>query len=129
MPSTEMIRQAVQRYCEAVQAMDVEAWVATFAKDGLCQDPVGGPPVRGHEALAGYVRNITQAFKRIGFEDDHVFVSGNFAAVKWTARGVGLNDREVVFEGIDVFEINDEGLIQSLFGYWDPSAMMAQLGA
>ena len=58
---------------------------------------------------------------------DHIFLSGNRAAVKFTGRGTGKNGRQVIFEGIDVFEINQEGKIQTMWGYWDPAAMMAQL--
>ena len=58
---------------------------------------------------------------------DHVFLSGNRVAVKFTGRGTGKNGRAVVFEGIDVFEINQEGKIQTMWGYWNPAAMMAEL--
>ena len=30
-------------------------------------------------------------------------------------------------EGIDIFEFNDRGTIQMMWGYWDPADMMAQL--
>jgi len=42
-------------------------------------------------------------------------------------RGTGKNGRQVIFEGIDVFEINQDGKIQTMWGCWDPAAMMAQL--
>ncbi|HNP84467.1 MAG TPA: ester cyclase, partial [Nitrospira sp.] len=66
-------------------------------------------------------------FEKITMTQDHVFLSGNRVAVKFTGRGTGKNGRAVVFEGIDVFEINQEGKIQTMWGYWNPAAMMAQL--
>jgi predicted ester cyclase len=52
---------------------------------------------------------------------------GNRVGVKFTGRGAGKNGRSVFYEGIGVFEINQEGKIQTMWGYWNPAAMMAQL--
>jgi steroid delta-isomerase len=125
--STETIAKAVADYFTAIRAMDASAWVATFAADGVSHDPVGTPPARGHAALRQFFEAIVGAFEKVGLFEDHVFVSGREAAVKWTGRGVGKNGREVTFEGIDIFEINDEGKIQNLRAYWNPAAMLAQL--
>jgi steroid delta-isomerase len=107
--------------------MDMEAWIATFADNAISHDPVGGPPLDGHNSLRQFFQGIVGAFDTVGLTEDKVFISGNGAAVMWTGRGVGKNGREVTFEGIDVFEINEEGKIQTLWAYWDPSAMMAKL--
>ena len=47
--------------------------------------------------------------------------------MKFTGHGTGKNGRQVTFEGIDVFEINQEGTIETMWGYWNPAALMAQL--
>ena len=107
--------------------MDVSAWVSTFAEDGISYDPVGAPPSVGHEGLRRFLENIAGAFESVGLFEDHVFINGNEAAVKWTGRGTGKNGREVTFEGIDIFVINDAGKIQTLRAYWNPAAMLAQL--
>jgi steroid delta-isomerase len=56
-----------------------------------------------------------------------VFVAGNGAAVKWTGRGTSTNGKEVKFEGIDVFEVAEDGKIQNVWAYWNPAEMIAQL--
>jgi steroid delta-isomerase len=125
--STEAILKVVAEYFAATRALDVEAVVATFAENAVSHDPVGGPAIEGHDGLRQFFQGMTEAFETGGLTEDHVFVAGNGAAVKWTGHGVGKNGREVTFEGIDVFEVNEEGTIQTLWGYWDPVAMMAQL--
>jgi len=125
--STDAIQKVVSDYFAATRAMDMEAWIATFADNATSHDPVGGPPLEGHNSLRQFFQGIVGAFDRVGLAEDKVFISGNGAAVMWTGRGVGKNGREVTFEGIDVFEVNEEGKIQTLWAYWDPSAMMAQL--
>ncbi|MEP7153196.1 MAG: ester cyclase, partial [Nitrospira sp.] len=74
-----------------------------------------------------FLAGVLAAFQTIDLKEDHIFLSGNRVAVKFTGRGTGKNGRNVVFEGIDVFEINQEGKIQTMWGFWDPAAMMAQL--
>ncbi len=67
------------------------------------------------------------AVEPINLTADQVFPSGNQVTAIFTGRGTGKNGRQVVFEGIDVFEINQDGTIQIMWGYWNPAAMMAQL--
>ncbi|MBI2822134.1 MAG: nuclear transport factor 2 family protein [Acidobacteria bacterium] len=125
--SKEAIEKIVADYFAAIRAMNADAWVATFAEDGISHDPVGNPPMRGHAELRRFLEGIAGAFNTVGLTENHVFVSGDGAAVKWTGRGVGRNGREVTFEGIDVFQVNAHGKIQTVWAYWDAAALMAQL--
>lgn len=125
--STEAIKKVVSDYFRATRSMDAEAWLDTFATDAISHDPVGSTPMEGKESLRQFFAGITGAFESVGLTEDSVFISGNGAAVKWSGQGVGKNGRRVTFEGIDVFEINDEGKIQTMWGYWNPAAMMAEL--
>ena len=127
MPSAAVIQKAVAAYFAATRAMDPEAWIANFAEEAVTYDPVGSPPTKGHAGLRQFFQTIAGVFDKLGLHEDHVFVSGNGAAVKWTGRGTGKNGYELTFEGIDVFEINEQGKIQKVWGYWDPTAVMAKL--
>jgi steroid delta-isomerase len=123
----ETIHTLVQRYFAATRAMDVNAWLACFADDAVSHDPYGGRPVQGKDELRSFFLTVATAFKEIGFTEDFVTVVGNRSAVKFTARGIGHNGKAAACEGIDIFEFNDRGTIQIMWGYWDPAAMMAQL--
>lgn len=125
--SPDNIAIAIKNYFAAIRAMDVEAWIATFAPDATSYDPVGAPPTAGHEALRQYFNAIAGAFKKINFSEDHIFIAGDGAAVKWTGTGTGKNGRDVRFEGIDIFEFNQAGLIQTIRAYWNPAEVMIQL--
>lgn len=125
--SAEDIQRVVSAYFQAVRDMDTDAWVATFAENGVSYDPVGTPPLKGHEELREFFQGIRKTFKKLVLTEDHVFIAGNRAAVKWTCHGVGKNGREVTFEGIDVFEVNEKGKIKTMWAYWNPSAMIAAL--
>lgn len=125
--SPEIISTAVKAYFAALRAMDRRAWVNTFAEDAITYDPVGAPPTRGHEKLAEFFDTVTAAFKEVSLTEDEVFIAGNGAAVKWFGRGVSKAGNKVHFEGIDVFEVNEAGKIQTLHAYWNPAEMVAQL--
>jgi len=123
----EVVSQAVKAYFAALRAMDQQAWVNTFAEDAIDYDPVGAPPIEGHQKLGEFFQTITAAFKEVGLTEDQVFIAGNGAAVKWTGRGISKQGRRVHFEGIDVLEVNEAGKIQTLHAYWNPAEMVAQL--
>ena len=123
----EIISTVIREYFAALRAMDRSAWVNTFAEDAISNDPVGAPPIVGHQKLGEFFDTITAAFKEVGLTENEMFIAGNGAAVKWTGRGVSKQGRDVKFEGIDVFEISEAGKIQSLHAYWNPAEMVAQL--
>jgi steroid delta-isomerase-like uncharacterized protein len=125
--SPEIVSKAVKAYFAALRAMDQQAWVNTFAEDAVSHDPVGAPPIEGHQKLGEFFQTITAAFKEFGLTEDHVFVAGNGAAVKWTGRGISKQGKKVHFEGIDVIEVNEAGRIQTVHAYWNPAEMVAQL--
>ena len=125
--SPEVISKTIKAYFAAFRAMDQRAWVNTFAEDAIDHDPVGAPPIEGHQKLGEFFQTVTAAFKEVGLTENEVFIAGNGAAVKWTGRGISKQGNNVRFEGIDVFEINEAGKIQTLHAYWNPAEMVAQL--
>ncbi|HVQ39014.1 MAG TPA: nuclear transport factor 2 family protein [Pyrinomonadaceae bacterium] len=125
--SPEVVSKAVKAYFAATRAMDQQAWVDTFAADAISYDPVGAPPIEGHQKIGEFFQTIMAAFKEVGLAEDQVFVAGNGAAVKWSGNGISKQGKKVHFEGIDVFEVNEAGKIQRVYAYWNPAEMVAQL--
>lgn len=123
----ETVSRTIRAYFAAIRAMDVEAWIATFAPDATDYDPVGAPPTVGHDALRQFFTAIIATFKKVSITEDQIFIAGNGAAVKWTGEGTGKNGRKVRFEGIDVFDLNEAGLIQNMRAYWNPGEVIMQL--
>jgi steroid delta-isomerase len=123
--STITCRQAVAEYFSALRAMDVDRWVSIFAPDAESHDPVGTPPLLGHDTLRQFLTEIFSVFETIGLIEDHIFVTGDSAAVKWTGLGRGRNGKDVIFEGIDVIECNPDGKIISVRAYWNPAPIVA----
>ena len=129
MASTEAIETVIKTYFAATRNMDVEVWLDTFAEDAVSYDPVGSTPLCTYDEKRQMFEGIVDLFERVGFAEDFVAISGNEAAVKWTGRGIAKDGHEVVFEGIDLFIINEAGKIQTLYGYWNPNTLLAALEA
>lgn len=125
--SIEAIEAVVATYFTNIAAMNPEAWLETFAADALSYDPVGNPPTKVHEGFREFFGQLQAVFERLESITEHIFVAGNEAAVKWTTRGISKSGKTVTFEGITVFEINNEGKIQTTRAYWNPAEMVSQL--
>ena len=125
--SPELISAAIKAYFQAIRDMDMDAWVDTFAEDAVSNDPVGSPPIVGHQKLREFFQSIAGAFEKVGLTENEIFIAGNGAAVKWTGSGTSKQGKSVRDEGIEVFEINVRGKIQRVYAYWNPAEMVAQL--
>jgi steroid delta-isomerase len=122
-------RQAVGAYYAAVRALDVAALVATFATDALTFDPRTGFPVEGSTELLAFFEALWAGFESLEETPDAAFFAHDGAAVKWVARGVSKTGEALTFQGIDVFEVNDAGRIQTLWIYRDEPAPTPRAGA
>jgi steroid Delta-isomerase len=120
-------QRTVDRYFAAIAALDADAFVATFAPDGVSCDPVGADPSVGEEGLRRFFAGITGTFRQMVLTPDDTFHAGGRVAVKWTGRGESHEGVAVEYAGIDVFEVDDEGRITRLWAYWDPRELFAQL--
>ena len=125
--TADKVSRAVRAYFLAIRAMDPDAIANSFAENGTTCDPMGAPPISGRAAVREFFESIYKNFKSVGLTEESIFVAGNGAAVKWIGQGTSMNGKDVRFEGIDVFEINDDGKIQNLWAYWNPAEMIAQL--
>ncbi len=118
------VSSAVEAYFEAITAGDEQGWIGLFAADCVVHDPVGAIPAEGRESLPGVWLILRVPFESVAMEAVDVFHGGNGAAVKWDARGKAESGREARFHGISVFEVAEDGKIQTLMSYWDPAEMM-----
>ncbi|NEO29513.1 MAG: ketosteroid isomerase [Symploca sp. SIO3C6] len=125
--STETIEQVVTAYFTHMGAMNPEGWVENFAEDALIYDPVGKPPMKAHQDFQKFFGLLAKFYEKLEISQDHIFIAGNGAAVKWTMRVLAKNGRQGSTEGISTFEVNEAGKIQTMHSYWNEAEMMAQL--
>ena len=99
-----------------------------FSEDALSWDPVGTPPLLVKDKSTNYFRALSSFFEKMALTEDDIFVAGNEAAIRWIGVAkLRSKERELTFEGISVFTVNDDGLISSVRSYWDKKGLMASL--
>ncbi len=126
--SPEKIQATINQYFAATRSTNKAAeMVACFAVDTISYDPADGPALEGHAGLLQGFQQIGTFFTEIELTANFTAINGNEAAVKWSGRGTGKNGVAVTFEGIDLFEFNVAGQIQTLRAYWNPAATITKL--
>lgn len=127
--SAETIQSVIEQYFAASRGNNkAEDMVACLAEDCISQDPVDGPALNGSVEVRQFFQSLVNLFTTVELTEEFISINGQEAAVKWSGHGISKNGGEVTFEGIDVFEFNANGKIQSIKGYWNPTAMLTKLG-
>ncbi|MEM7136211.1 MAG: nuclear transport factor 2 family protein [Myxococcota bacterium] len=135
MPDKHPAVIASERSAQFAMAKDKASWLALFADDAFLADPVGksmlDPEGAGHQGKAAIERfwdtvianaNLTLvASQRIACHDTCV-------AVLQATNEMGGGIKTVV-DMVGLYQVNDEGKLQSLKVYWDFGKLMAQLKA
>lgn len=125
--SAALIQMVISDYYAATRKMDVQAWLATMSHDIVAYQPVGTPPLKGYEEMRHFFMSMAAVFETLGLTEEFVHIVDNQVAVKWTGFARGKNGQEVTFEGIDLFEMDAVGVIETISSYWDLAEVMAEL--
>ena len=100
------------RISPANNALDVEGFVDAFAPNAAMYNTPGAPPITGQDAIRQVAQRFMAPYREMNATQDRVFISGNGAAVLYSAQFTAKNGRTASVQGIDIFEVNDQGKIQ-----------------
>ena len=120
-------KTAISQYYTSLSAMNREGWLEVLATNAVIYDPVGKPPLRAQEDSPKFFDLLCKFYKRFEIVQNHVFIVGQEAAVKWTMQVTAKNERQATAEGISVFEFNEQGKITLIQSYWDEASLKTQL--
>ncbi|MBP8003004.1 MAG: nuclear transport factor 2 family protein [Chloroflexi bacterium] len=124
---TDLMISASDRYFAAVSRLDRALYLACFSPEATVHDPYGGRPWQGHEALGKFFAGMERTWTTFSMTPGEPFISGNRLATTWTAQGTSKTGKTATFAGINIFTLNEEGLISQLEAYWDFKAMLTQI--
>src|SRR5262249_10335100 len=112
----------------ASQDGDAETWAKAFAEDGLFHDPIGTPPIAGRAAIHDFIASILPNFHPfLGLTPTDAHTIGNHVAVAWRGAAVTVDGKPVNWSGINIYELDDGGLIQEAKAYFNHAVFQAQL--
>lgn len=118
---------ATSNYFKALNEGNRDDFLSCFTADAALHDPFGGRPFEGSDGLNKWFDDFIITWKEFSIEVEETYNSGDRAAVKWAARGGAHSGKEANFSGIDVFVVDESGLISRMDGYWDTPSMLAQI--
>ncbi len=127
MVSQKDIQEAINTYFDANNALDVDGFVDAFAPNASMYNNPGAPPITSQDAIRQMAQRFMAPYSQMNATQDRVFIWGNGAAVLYTAQLTAKNGRTASVQGIDIFEVNDQGKIQVIRYYWDPTPLVAIL--
>ncbi|MEU3499434.1 nuclear transport factor 2 family protein [Streptomyces hundungensis] len=120
--------KSVLQFFTASQAGDADAWADAFAETATFHDPVGTDPLEGREAIRAFIKSVIPNFDPfLGLTPLEAHTVGNFVAVSWRGAAVSLDGKPTNWSGINVYEIDENGLIAEAKAYFNSAVFAAQL--
>ena len=121
----EQVRAGLEDYIRAWTTGDKELLLATFAEDGVLEDPVGTPPFSGHANIARFWdfarsdpnRQITPVLEEIRACGDQGILRFTMQ-VRVPSQNAGLD-----LSIIEHAQFNSEGKLCHLRAFWDESSV------
>jgi len=107
---------------DALVALDVDRYLSVFAEDVEIID-AGMPPLQGLDALRAFLGGFTGLVRSMRFLDRKIFPLGRAAAMRFSLEIVGTNGNTVLWEGVDVFELDEHERIRRVTSYYDPASL------
>ena len=120
MPSPEEIRDVMKRYAKLMCESDADGILELYADDANVEDPVGGNPIQGREAIHGFYAATSPALQ-VEITGP-ICVAGLHCAVPMTAE-LTMNDKKSYIDVIDAMTFDEAGKITSMRAYWSPLEM------
>lgn len=119
---------SVMQFFTASQAGDIDAWADAFAADGVFHDPVGRPPIVGRAAIRAFIASVVPGFHPfLGLTPHEAHTVGNQVAVAWRGAAVSQDGKPVNWSGINIYELDETGLIKDAKAYFNSAVFQAQL--
>ncbi len=122
-----MTDNSISNYFTALSHIDRSSYLACFSPDAVVMDPYGGRPLQGTDELNKFMDGMQHTWSDFSMSPGESFAAGDRVAINWTVKAKAKNGKSAEFSGINVFTINDDGLISRLEAYWDFKAMLAQI--
>jgi steroid Delta-isomerase len=127
-------RAAARHSMEAVIRGDKQAWLALFAPDAIVEDPVGpsffdseGKGHHGHDGISAFWDKAIALAQRFEFDIRDSFAAGSEVANVGTITAYLPGGMRVDTEGVFVYRVGEDGLIQSMRAFWETERAMATM--
>ena len=118
MPTPDELRTLITAYVDAVNSRDADAIAGRFALDAVQADPASNPPNVGREAIRTFFENSIGASESWTFTAKAVHTCADHVAIDFEIALV-TGGATMTIDGIEVFDVGDDGLFTTVNAYWD----------
>jgi uncharacterized protein (TIGR02246 family) len=122
----DRVRATIAAYFDCLNGEDWDGLAALFTEDAELVAP-GGRPWRGRERVKGYFRAALAPYPDHRDEPTRVIVAGTTATVEIHYEGALAGGAPLSFDAVDVFDLNDDGLIERLSSWYDSHEVRRRL--
>lgn len=120
------VREFVTSYFHAAMTEpDTSVFPTFFTPDGVLEDPVGTPPLRGREAIQTFLAAGRAPIERATFDVREIIVCGNESVVRWSSQVWTRKGQHATIEGIGNFMFDEERKLRHVREFYDLSTLIA----
>ena len=116
----------IESYFKSVNAGDMSLMATLWRPDGTF-NPVGEPPRKGINEVLSWLEQVLSAFPEHVDLPVRMIGDGSAVAVEVHFTGRTWDGREVAFEAVDVFDLDEDGRIASVSLWYDRTAVTQQI--
>lgn len=116
MTSHTELREAVERFNDAVNSHDVDAVVAAMTEDCFFEStmPPNGDSHQGSAAIAAFFGRLFDTASERTFETEELITAGDRAIVRWRHSWTDASGVSGHVRGVDLFRIRDGKIAEKL---------------
>ena len=114
----------IELFMQAWEARDMDAIMAAFAPDAVYHN-IPMPPLKGHQAIDGFIRPFLAQAKRVRFEVHHAAENADGTVLNERTDTFVLETRTLCVRVMGVFQL-EAGLITHWRDYFDMAEFTRQ---
>ena len=114
--------ELLERYKQAWETFDGDAWVDLFSEDAEYHEGPFGDPLIGHNALRAFLLRDAETQRDVDFTVERHWVSGSTVLAAWHVSWTGRADGQLVrLAGFMTADVAADGRISRLHEWWMPA--------
>lgn len=122
MPTPDQVRAAAENHAKLFSSADKQGWLDIYAENAEFADPYPAPYSVGRAGLVEFWDRVYAMASNYAFDIQQLVVAGDRAVMTFTLS-LDMGGDRYAFDGVDVFEVDDDGKIARFTAYWDPTAV------
>lgn len=108
----QQLSEFVQAWIDGVARHDMASLAALFADDAIFRSPAVFRPYQGRQTVMQILSLVDQVFQDLKY--DHVFSNDQGGVVLQFRTTVLGSEKELEIQGVDIFQLGADGLIQEM---------------